>query len=335
MTREAVVIATTRRAPILTALVHREKASRDELGGVDFTSVVRSGRYPRDMPPTASVAIAPGSTFGLWVAIRRTEDGSKVRWLCRCTCGTERAIRADLLREGRSTSCGCWRGAKAPPLSDYWTLVESDDTRTLLRCVCGREKWVAKKSVGQSESCGCVALKQRKQKAAQRETLRRDGIAARRAERELRSRMRRSPTFTSWREMLRRCTDPRNRDFKNYGGRGIRVCDRWLQSFENFLADMGPRPARMTIERKNNDGNYEPSNCRWATRTEQNRNSRHNKLTLDLAREAIGRLEMGERPTSVAKRLGVTCEMICAIRIGRAWRELQPFAPGYARSNGG
>jgi hypothetical protein len=75
--------------------------------------------------------------------------------------------------------------------------------------------------------------------------------------------------------MWARCTDPKNERFKNYGGRGITVCDRWLE-FKNFLADMGERPAGMTLDRIDPNGNYEPGNCRWATASEQRRNQRAN-----------------------------------------------------------
>lgn len=77
-----------------------------------------------------------------------------------------------------------------------------------------------------------------------------------------------------WADMAQRCRNPRHRGYANYGGRGIRVCDRW-RLFSNFAADMGPRPAGLMLDRINNDGNYEPSNCRWATRKEQNSNRRN------------------------------------------------------------
>lgn len=79
--------------------------------------------------------------------------------------------------------------------------------------------------------------------------------------------------YNSWREMILRCTDEADSNYKNYGGRGIKVCDRWL-TFKNFLEDMGPRPKWWSIDRIDNDGNYEPTNCRWATKWEQNRNKR-------------------------------------------------------------
>lgn len=84
--------------------------------------------------------------------------------------------------------------------------------------------------------------------------------------------MSKTPTYVSWRAMVSRCTDPGNASYPSYGGRGIKVCDRWL-NFENFLADMGPRLSLdHSIDRENRDCDYEPGKCRWATREEQNAN---------------------------------------------------------------
>lgn len=87
----------------------------------------------------------------------------------------------------------------------------------------------------------------------------------------------RSRTYVSWFSMVQRCEDPRNKFYADYGGRGIAVCARWRRSFAAFLRDMGARPADKTLDRKDNDGDYRPGNCRWATRHEQRVNQRNRR----------------------------------------------------------
>lgn len=101
-----------------------------------------------------------------------------------------------------------------------------------------------------------------------------------------------------WRTMIARCHDPHNRDYPDYGGRGIYVCEAWRNNFEIFLRDNGVRPLEKTLDRNNNNGPYSPENCKWATRGEQTRN-RRNTIFLEY---------QGEQPTlaELAQQIGVT-----------------------------
>lgn len=125
-------------------------------------------------------------------------------------------------------------------------------------CDCGNERRIPVSSLtsGRTKSCGC----RRKDVKAQEVTT--HGFS------------KGNPTYRSWAHMLARCHNPNNKYYHNYGGRGIKVCDRWRYSFENFLADMGERPNGKTIDRKDNDGGYEPGNCRWADWQSQMSNRR-------------------------------------------------------------
>lgn len=162
----------------------------------------------------------------------------------------------------------------------------------LCRCDCGTEKNVSGPALrrGTSTSCGCF-----------RESIRSDlhhihGMTE-------------SVEYKTWTRMRSRCTSPTCREWPHYGGRGITICERW-EAFENFYQDMGPRPKGHSIDRIDNDGNYEPANCRWATVDQQLRNKRTvTKITLN--GETLCLAEW-------ARRAGI-CYGTVAHRIKRGW----------------
>ncbi len=133
------------------------------------------------------------------------------------------------------------------------------------QCDCGEPALVRAGNLrsGNTQSCGC----ERNKKTGERS--RTHGHSAG---------YKRSPELVVWKGMISRTTNPNNRSWDRYGGRGITVCERWRVDFGNFYADMGPRPsARHSIDRIDNNGNYEPDNCRWALPYTQTRNTRRNR----------------------------------------------------------
>lgn len=230
-----------------------------------------------------------GQTFGFLTVVKRSgisSHGGEAQWLCRCVCGNERIIRSDKLRGGQK-SCGCYRppqkkkpkpseaerarsfkqksleredltGMVFERLTVIRPVVVSRGRRLSLmwrcKCACGSERLESsyKLKGGRLRSCGCL-----------RST---HGMAN-------------SSEYRIWGGIIDRCRNPNNNNWHNYGGRGIEVR---FKSFEEFYAEIGPRPhPLLTVDRINNNGHYERGNLRWATRSQQvkNRRSFKNRIT--------------------------------------------------------
>lgn len=129
-----------------------------------------------------------------------------------------------------------------------------------------------------------------------------------------------NPAYTSWHGMRQRCNNSNDKDYARYGGRGIKVCKRW-DSFFVFLADMGERPSSQhSIDRIDNDGDYEPSNCRWASRKEQTHNSRVAKLDAKKVQDIRSKYLRGiVTQTDIGRLFGIDQSVVSRIINGKIW----------------
>lgn len=228
-----------------------------------------------------------GKRFGNLVVIDeagRTKHRARL-WRCKCDCGTERNIIGSDLVKGHSKSCGCLHPNSVIDLTGkrFGKLIvadRSDSTdkgvaRWRCRCDCGSEKIVRGDVLrrGEVRSCGCIVRVHGKTN---------------------------SPEYRSWRAMLQRCLNENAPNYTLYGGRGIRICDRWqhgedgMTGFQCFYEEMGTRPAGSSLDRyPDGNGNYEPGNCRWASAKDQVRH-RRSTVTVEVDGETVALSEACE-----------------------------------------
>jgi len=169
-------------------------------------------------------------------------------------------------------------------------------------CDCGNTKKAQGENLrdGVTKSCGCLSAELSKRRMTKH------GLA-------------KSPVFRAWIMMRQRCTNKSNKSYHNYGGRGIKVCKRWLNSFENFYKDVGSPPSpNHQIDRIDNDGDYTPKNCKWSTQVEQNNNRRSNHFIFACGKRGtiaqFSRL-FGIKPATIRRRLSVGWDADIAVTL--------------------
>ncbi len=209
-------------------------------------------------------------TFSRKATAMSTRQSTKVELICK-TCGSKFFVQPYRVEKRPASFCStqCYHGSRNLTGQTFgrWTVIfrapydHRGKSQWFCKCECQTIRMVSDANLvsGQSLSCGCYSV----------DLLTKHGCS---------TRSKRTPTYNTWNAMNQRCNNKNNRKYKLYGGRGISVCKRW-GTFENFLEDMGERPPGTTIDRfPNQDGNYEKSNCRWATYAKQNRNMRSNVM---------------------------------------------------------
>lgn len=205
-----------------------------------------------------------GNRYGQLVVVQQASSDSrgKTRWQCRCDCGKLHTTDSNHLKKGRIKSCGCARVAdiadqrfgRLVAIKSIGRCPRDGGILWLCQCDCGNSCHATAGNLrgGSYSSCGC-------RKGNYIHGYAKTGKV--------------HPLHKVWAVMRDRCANPKNKSYKNYGGRGIKVDPRW-DNFAVFLADVGERPQGLTLDRIDNDGNYTPTNVRWATYKVQGNNRR-------------------------------------------------------------
>ena len=204
-----------------------------------------------------------GQRFGKLIALHKIEKTKPTVWAFLCDCGKETNALIANVKRGMTQSCGC--GRIGPDITNVrfgrLTALRYEFGKWVCQCDCGNSHSATSTSLrfGYTKSCGCL----KKEVTIERST--KHGMSH-------------SAEYDVWSGMRNRCQNPNNESFFLYGQRGITVCDRW-SSFENFYADMGPRPTpRHSIDRLNNELGYSPENCEWGIPKSQANNRRSNRF---------------------------------------------------------
>jgi hypothetical protein len=259
--------------------------------------------------------IAPGTRFSQWLVLGEApHTGTNFKSFVRCACGQEQIVNNSRLLNGSSTRCKlCRHESLIGKTFGYLTVVgdaapEGGDKSWRSICVCAcspeKQKTVSNPALkkGLTTSCGCRVV-ERASVMKLRHGASIEGNS-------------KFGTYRSWHGAKSRCYTLNSPNYKHYGGRGITMCDRWKNSFDNFFEDMGYRPTGMTLERIDNEGNYEPGNCKWATTKEQNCNKRTNKIyTIRGKKDCL---------TYLCKYFGISCSCVRK-RLHKGWSPEDAF----------